>query len=381
MKTKKELLILFMFVFSCIFQGLYAQQGKSNSVLKSAQDKELKLPYMSMALSAKYIGPTASDPDWYLWCFSPIMGKDNKVHAFVSRWPAADGDNGWSGKNAEIAHYVSDKPEGPFTYVKTVMKSDMFPDTKTMIGPHNPRLEYVDGKYVLLYICQDASQKGIMMRIGMMVADDLNGPWHFAGKDGILVDSSTNPEHWTYNAVIGVYNPAFLKIKDKYYIYFNSGTPEHMKSKYGYAVSDKLEGPYALCDTPITDNISYIEDAQAFSVDDTYYLLTTDNLGGNTGVFGNLILWKSKNGLEFKRSEAKTAMGVLFDYWGTEKEQQKLLETPGLYIHHPSGKLERPAILKIDGKPAYLYGVGDINLNGGKVSESYVFKINWNKGE
>lgn len=100
----------------------------------------------------------------------------------------------------------------------------MFPDPKTMSAPHNPRLEYVDGKYILLYICQNPSRQG-KMRVGMMIADRLEGPWRFAGDNGgIMVDPSDDPAHWTYNAAIGADNPAFLKIGKKYYIYYKCGT-------------------------------------------------------------------------------------------------------------------------------------------------------------
>ena len=110
-------------------------------------------------------------------------------------------------------------------------------------------------------------------------------------------------------------------------------------------------------------------------------MLTTDNFGKNTGIFGNLILWESKDGLQFKLKDAQIAMGTLFDYWGTENEQKELLKTPNLFIRSTSGKMERPAILQVNGKPAYLYAVGDVNLEGGSVSKSYVFKIEWNDGK
>lgn len=336
------------------------------------------MPYSDMALSARFIGPAVSDKDWYIWCFSPIWGKDGKVHAFCSRWPAAEGMEGWTGANAEIAHYVADRPEGPFRYVATVMKTSMFPDPATMSAPHNPRLEYVDGKYVLLYICQNPSKEGTKQRVGMMVADNLEGPWRFAGyRGGIMVEASDVPGHWTYQAAIGADNPAFLKIEGKYYIYYKCGTPEHMKAKYGYAVSGKLEGPYEMCDAPITDNVSYLEDAQAFSVDGKYYLLKTDNLGGNSGGWGYLILWESEDGKSFRRADAQIAMGTVFDYWKTPADREELMKTPGLFVRCASGKLERPAILMKKGKPAYLYGVADVNVNGGKVSEPYVFSVKW----
>jgi hypothetical protein len=356
-------------------------QSAPKQELPTAKGKTTKVPYSQMALTAKYAGVAIADPNWYNWCVSPIKGKDGKIHIFGSRWPAAEGMEGWTGPNAEIAHFIGDTPQGPFKYVGAVMKTAMFPDPKTMAGPHNPRLEYVDGKYILLYICQNPSG-ATKQRVGMMIANNLNGPWKFVGdKGGIIVQTSDDPTHWTYNGAIGADNPAFLKIGKKYYIYFKSGTPDQMKSKYGYAVADNLEGPYVMCDKPITDNVSYLEDAQAFAYNGKYYLLTTDNLGGNTGIYGDIILWESKTGLDFKLADAKIAMGNILDYWGTEADHKKLRNIPGVFNRDGSGKLERPAVLFINGKPAYFYASADLNINGGKVSESYVFKINWNKGK
>ena len=58
--------------------------------LRSSRGVSLTMPYSDMALSARFIGPAVSDKDWYIWCFSPIWGKDGKVHAFCSRWRAAE---------------------------------------------------------------------------------------------------------------------------------------------------------------------------------------------------------------------------------------------------------------------------------------------------
>lgn len=353
--------------------------GVARTSLPSGENSELKLPYAPMALSAEFVGPVIDDSTHYVWCFSPLATPDGKIHAMVSQWPVDEGMDGWYGPNAEIAHYVSDSPEGPFTYVSTVLKTDRFADPSTMAGPHNPRLEYVDGKYVLLYICQNPTG-GTGQRIGMMVADSVDGPWRFAGdNDGIMVETSKDPTHWTYGSEksIGTDNPAFLKIGDKYYIYFKSGTPNHMDAKYGYAVSSSLEGPYTMCDAPVTDNASYLEDAQAFEMDGKYYLLTTDNLGGNTGGFGYLMLWESTDGLKFNLSDACIALGTMFDYWGTPADRDALFATPGLFVRCYSGKMERPAILKIDGVPAYLYGAGDVNIKGRSMSEPYCYKISW----
>ena len=81
----------------------------------------------------------------------------------------------------------------------------------------------------------------------MMTADELEGPWYFAGNNnGIMLDASWDSSLWTYKAQSGINNPAFLKIKDKYYIYFNCITQPHAKvtHNYGCAVADKLEGAF-----------------------------------------------------------------------------------------------------------------------------------------
>lgn len=364
-----------------ILGSLHGVAQAQTTALPSAKGQPTKLPYTHMALTAKLVGVAVGDPNWFNWCISPIKDKDGKIHLFTSRWPANEGDRGSTGPNAEIAHFVSDKPEGPFKFVNTVLKTPMFPDTNKMFAPHNPRIEYVDGKYILLYIYQTV-KNDVKMQIGMMIADNLSGPWHFVGKDnGLMAKSSSDPNHWTYKSVIGIDNPAFMKIGKKYCIYFKSGTPTQMKARYGYALADKLEGPYILQNAPLTDNTSYIEDAQAFKWGNKYYLLTTDNLGGNTGVYGNIMLWQSKTGTSFNLKDTKIAMGNMLDYWGTAEDHQKLLSNPNHYEHDKSGKLERPAVLVLNGKPAYFYSTAGLNISGGKSSENYVFKIDWKNGK
>ena len=375
---KNKLLFSCYFFLFCI--GLSAQEAKTE--LSSAKGIPTKLPYSQMALSAKLLGAAVSDTGYNSWCVSPIKYK-GQYHIFSSRWPVWSKDWGWTSKYADIINLVSNKPEGPFAKVGKVLDSYDFPDTTKQFAPHNPRLEKVDGKYIMLYITQNPSIGNISgMRVGMRIADKLEGPWHFAGgKDGVMVEPSQDSTHWTYKSALGTDNPAFMKIGKKYYIYFKAGMPKQLSARYGYAVSDNLEGPYVKCDAPITDNTSYIEDAQVFKSGGKYYMLTTDNLGGNSGIFGAILLWESSTGLDFKLKDAKIALGTLYDYWGNEKQWKELLDKKP-YMHHKSGKVERPAILLIKGKPAYFYAAGDININGGKISEAYVFKINsknWNK--
>ena len=94
-------------------------------------------------------------------------------------------------------------------------------------------------------------------------------------------------------------------------------------------------------------------------------MLTTDNLGGNTGVYGDLILWESTDGLQFKLADAKIAMGNIFDYWkGNEQDRKRLFDNQKLFIRDYSGKLERPADFCINGKLSYYYSGADVNISG-----------------
>jgi hypothetical protein len=102
---------------------------------------------------------------------------------------------------------------------------------------------------------------------------------------------------------------------------------------------------------------------------------------GLTGALAPFRVWSSKTGQEFKLKDAKIAMGNMLDYWGTPAAHSALLANPGHYEHDKSGKLERPSVLVLNGKPAYFYSTAGLNISGGKVSETYVFKIDWNKGQ
>jgi len=83
------------------------------SELNSAKNDTLKLPYSRMALTTKFMGTAVSDTAFFSWCVSPIKDR-GKYHLFVSQWPRETTMNGWKGKEAQIVHLVSDKPEGPY---------------------------------------------------------------------------------------------------------------------------------------------------------------------------------------------------------------------------------------------------------------------------
>jgi len=337
--------------------------------LNSAYGKELKLPYSLLALSLTYEGITVDDPEHWYWCVSPILDQEGKTHLFCSRWPAEDRMDGWFNKS-EIVHFIGDTPTGPFEYLETVLCNENLPDKTWQLSPHNPQIYQFGEDYALIYIVQDTRMppKKLSMKTGLMYSKSINGPWKFAGNDGIVVQQVTDDEsHWTYFSHLGTDNPAMTKIEDTYYIFFKSGQQANDTMHYGYATSKKLEGPYRMCDKPKMDNIHYIEDATCFQVNGNVYLLTTDNFGVNSGIFGAGILWKMKDG-EFKLSDAQIGFGVLSDY-------AKIPECTTFYDNKTSGKFERPGVLMINEKPAYFYGCTRTNILGTGKNGCYVLKI------
>ncbi|MCK5835369.1 MAG: glycoside hydrolase family protein [Lentisphaeria bacterium] len=320
--------------------------------------------YTRMALNSTFAGTAISEPKMYNWGSSPLEDK-GKIHLFHCRWPSSMMH--WK-TNAEIVHYVGDKPEGPFKIVKSIFNNENLKQYGYK-SPVNPRLEKVDGKFAVFFTVQKINGKFTDQAIALGTADQLEGPWTFSG---IVLQRITGNSPLTAHSSVGVSNPAFIKVGNKYHLYFKYKSKVHGKGGYGVAVANALEGPYVI-KGKATENISYVEDAQAFKYHEKYYLLSCDNYGTNTNSTGAIILWESKDGLTFKRQDSKIAFGIVFDYCKQVKSEV-LKKKP--FIRHGSGKFERPAILFQNGEPTYFYGVGCINIDGGKTPESYVLKIN-----
>jgi len=171
-------------------------------------------------------------------------------------------------------------------------------NTWDRFAPGNPSIQKVDGKYVLVYIRNPIGMtKGMgahpgTQRIGMALADSLDGPWKKIGTDGKVLDPSPDPKHWTHGA--GVVNPAFLKHPDgRYLLYFQGQGRE----KWAWRLRPSWKGHTCLKPTPFTKNDKTIEDGYAYATGGKFYFLTTDNHG--IGIRGGGLLWESADGITF----------------------------------------------------------------------------------
>jgi len=295
---------------------------------------------------------------WNVWCCSPIYDEKGMVHVFFSRWPGTH-DN-WL-INSEIAHAVADKPEGPYRVIGTVLKGrgKGFWDANTI---HNPTVQKVGNKYVMFYLGNNvdlAKEKNIShaatQRIGLAIADSLNGEWIRVSDKNPILDISPNPKDWDGYLTT---NPALLQNTDgKFWLYYKSWDFNNDKMrKMGLAIADKIEGPYIKYeDNPILSFSSIkaqVEDAYVFQYRKKYYMVMRD-MGVIHPHVGLIV--ESKDGIHW--SAPMLGYGETSFYFGGKIE-----------------RFERPQILMKDGKPEYLF----LAAMGGlyNTSSAAVLKIN-----
>jgi len=340
-------------------------------IILSCQENN-KTDYLTISDKLEFIGIAVEEPGYHIWGSSPILGPKGKTHLFVARWPKEfKVDPGWR-SHSEIARYVADNPQGPFRF-KEIVITGSGRETWDKYGAHNPCIKKVDDSYILFYIANNNPAQPPHprnQRIGMLIAKSPEGPWKKAGKQGMILQPSDDPDHWTYYSGNGVVNPAFLNLSQKqFYLYFKSwikfpDSGQH-KSVMGVAVSENLTGPYKITDQPITANAKTIEDGYAFEYNGKYYLLTTDNHG--IFINGGGILWESADGLNF--ANPCVGYGLIDRYFQYDAKNLRRYYGPDVV------KFERPQILVMDGKPAYMYAPSGCNIMGGEATVSYVLKI------
>lgn len=300
--------------------------------------------------SLKPVGRVLELEDWYVWCASPIYGPNGEVHLFVSRWPAARRMGGWI-NSSEIARAVADTPEGPFRYVENVLspRGAGFWDGTTC---HNPHIQQVDGRYCLFYM-GNSNGKTDTKRIGLAVAERLEGPWRRSAQP--LIEPSAGEAAWDNHCTS---NPSFVKGPDgRYWLYYKSwnsadyeravGQAVRGNRKYGLAVAERLEGPYIkhpanpVIDLSARGNNTQLEDAFVWRAPGGFTMIARD-----MGVFGH------KVGLHLESSDGIGWSEPKVAYLPLDRYAQ---EPPPAAHLTKYGRLERPQLLLKKGRPSYLF--------------------------
>jgi hypothetical protein len=328
-----------------------------------------KVPDSAIAANLKWAGVAVSEPDYTIWGAAPIQDEHGKTHLFVARWPEANVDPAWR-KSSEIAHYVAGRPEGPFEFKEVVLQGTRRDGDWDAYAPHNPEVKKFGDRYALVYIANSDYRQPphpLNQSIGMVVSTSLDGPWHKVGQNGLVLDDSPDANHWTHG--MQVVNPAITQVGDKFLLYFKSRVKGHRGAVYAVAVAERLEGPYRLPDQPLTSRDVTIEDGSVFQWDGKVCLLTTDNHGQVTGIRGGGALWVSGDGLKFNPGWTQLGYDRIPAYFhGYDAGKVKRV-----YGHDP--KLERPKVLMLNGRPAYLYAPSGWAVHGGPRTACYVLRI------
>jgi hypothetical protein len=368
---QQRTVFLFFFVFFAF--TLLAQNGNgSGNRVKTLQTSTRTIKSRSpidtvsdFCKKLKPLGRILETQDYYVWCVAPIYDKTGKVHVFYSRWPAKLGMGGWL-KGSEIAHAVANNPEGPYTYIETVLAPRPgFWDATTC---HNPHIQYVDGTYCLFYM-GNSNGKTNTKRIGLATSKSLNGPWIRSDKPLLEVgEKGAWDDHCTTN-------PSFIKDADnKYRLYYKSwndsayvnGTGSIRGNRqYGLAIADSLTGPYRrYAGNPIVDFSIYGENKQ---VEDAYiwrdkkgYKMLMRDMGFYNHTVG--LYFESEDGIRWGKPQ--------IGWFGLS---QYIKEAPAPASLNRYGRLERPQLLFKNGKPAYLFNA----TQGGiyNTASGFVFKI------
>lgn len=302
-------------------------------------------------------GGFAIDSMW-IWGSSVIKGEDGKYHIFSDMWAKDLGFGAWV-TSTEIAHGVSDTPEGPYVYSDMALTRR---DPKYFDGCSvmNPRVIRYGDWYYMYYVGttydfpvpeagvkweDDWFERAWMnKRIGVAKSKSLYGPWERMdhpvleprpGKWDATITSNPSP----------VVNSETGKIL---LIYKSSSKNSQPPLLLGAAEADSPQGEYhRLSDEPIfrfdteANLANDVEDPFVWWADGHYELIMKDRFGHICGEDGGGIHATSPDGVHWTLSNPVKAYSRTIKWSdGTETHQ---------------ANFERPFILIEDGKPAYLF--------------------------
>ncbi|NOR75088.1 MAG: family 43 glycosylhydrolase [Draconibacterium sp.] len=261
----------FLFVFIIVFVSF-------NLIGQNKADN-LKFKDQLQPLSEENIFKTEG---YYNWGSSIIKEKNGKYHLFYSRWKKDYKFTAWL-THSEVAHAVSDSPDGPWEYKETVLES-RGKGHWDAITVHNPKIKCFDGKYYLYYCSTNLGDKDYTeeelvetaltgythpnwkilrpnQRTGVAVASSINGPWTRMAQP--LIEPSAPITTLTVN-------PAIDKGKDgKYYLIVKGDKPNETRfiRNQAIAISNSPLGPFVMQSKPVisdldTEDVSMWYDAK-----------------------------------------------------------------------------------------------------------------------
>ncbi len=291
--------------------------------------------------------------DYNNWGTNIVKGKDGKYHAIYSRWPKSRGHMAWV-THSEVAHAVSDKLEGPYVFKDLALppRGREFWDGDVT---HNPHLLEYKGKYYLYHMGNRGSgywdstpddQKPLIkdkewwvnrnnQRVGLAIADDINGPWRRSSTPLIDIDSTCI---MTSTPTISIRPDGKFLLA---YKYVQPGDPKKGKGRVIHVtcLGDSPEGPFVRTNRPfithptasfaIDDHVEWYEDGR-------YYCIAKDSRGvmSEYGEGATLLFVSDEEGLDWRASENYLVLspGLLKYDDGSQVVCHRTADMPKLYF-------------------------------------------------
>jgi len=210
------------------------------------------------------------DPDYFNWGSSIIKGEDGNYHLFYSRWQRELGFTGWL-THSEIAYAISDRPEGPYEFVNTVLQG-RGGEYWDAITAHNPKIKFFDDTYYLYYIgthsddhpmegkiLKEVAQTGYShpmwgvlrnnQRTGVAMSKSLDGPWKRS--ESPIIEPAGPITTLTVNPAI-TQGPNGI-----YYMIVKGDKPNEDRfiRNQALALSESPVGPFVVQEEPVIDYI------------------------------------------------------------------------------------------------------------------------------
>ncbi len=262
------------------------------------------------------------EKDHNVWCNNILKGRDGKYHAIYSRWPKSRGHHGWV-THSEVGHAVSDQLTGPYQFRGLVLppRGREFWDGDCT---HNPHVLEHGGKYYLYYMGNrgsgywDGTPADRMpsirdddewwvnrnhQRVGLAIAEDLNGPWKRFDKP--LIDV-TEGRLMTSTPTVSVRPDGKFLMVYKYVE--KDGSRNGGRVVHVTALSPSPEGPFVDTGVPFITHPTArfaLDDHVEWVFNGNYYCLAKDSRGvWSDEPEGSTMLFESDDmGLEWKPSK------------------------------------------------------------------------------
>lgn len=298
----KQFLLLFTCLFALLFLTTFSQNQKQEDGLGSLLGR-LELHKASQ-------DAIFTEENWHIWG-ADVIKVNNVYYMLYSRWPEETGMAGWL-THSEIALASAKNASGPFKYQKTVFRGA---NNDSWDGGmvHSPQvLEYED-KFYLYYTgvpkkpasLGDVEARQYLKdtrRLGLAVAENLEGPWQRFENPLIQTQSAGDLDS------LATANPAIIQKEDGNFLLIYKGIKQeddHQTISLLTATSDSPLGPFTVSKTPILDNSVHVEDPDIWQQNGNYYMIAHDVTGHYSKASDgrSLALFHSSNGLDWQPTE------------------------------------------------------------------------------